>query len=358
MKRIVLLVLATMGWVALSAQGVIDNPSKPKNPAAGRVLTPQKVSTITDDPGKFFFKEYLSLEVAGDGSLFVSNDACLLGFDAGGKFRGKFLSKGEGPGEVGEYFDFFISGQEIYIFDPQLDKLLVTNLEGKVLKESRLSQRTYIDLVGVSSQGPIFVRSELPTPEKRKKNGFHEVMQHIVAVTEDSWQEKPIYTSRLQWYFVVEGNTRGMSAYSHQICLLKGDRELIVSDTPAYLVKIVDIKTGQVKRLFRRNYQRIKYREPEKISTRRSVHFPARDFFDDIGRIYLVGDQIWVMTSTTDKAGRCLIDVFNDKGEYLDNFFLDIKLPIIGTTDRFLFTTATDEEDNIVIVKWAVPPAS
>jgi len=50
-------------------------------------------------------------------------------------------------------------------------------------------------------------------------------------------------------------------------------------------------------------------------------------------------DTLWVVTSTTDKEKRTLIDVFDSEGQYIDNFY--IKLPE-NLVQRYHGNTAMD----------------
>ena len=45
-----------------------------------------------------------------------------------------------------------------------------------------------------------------------------------------------------------------------------------------------------------------------------------------------------------------MIDVFDEKGDYLDNFYVLIKGPIMAVRGDILFVKETDEEGEITIV--------
>ena len=45
----------------------------------------------------------------------------------------------------------------------------------------------------------------------------------------------------------------------------------------------------------------------------------------DVGGLQVVGDRLWVFTSTQDQARGTLVDVFDLQGRYLDNFYLQVK---------------------------------
>ncbi len=57
---------------------------------------------------------------------------------------------------------------------------------------------------------------------------------------------------------------------------------------------------------------------------RKPVIPPAQKYSNDIRDLYVVGDRLWVLTSTVDpKKGR-IVDVFDFEGRYLDAFYLPL----------------------------------
>ena len=49
-----------------------------------------------------------------------------------------------------------------------------------------------------------------------------------------------------------------------------------------------------------------------------------------------------------------MFDVFNDEGQYVDNFYLNIKGSLLTTYEDFIFVQETDEDGNMSIVKYKV----
>ncbi|GAH76276.1 unnamed protein product, partial [marine sediment metagenome] len=52
------------------------------------------------------------------------------------------------------------------------------------------------------------------------------------------------------------------------------------------------------------------------------VILPPQKYMNDIHNLLVSKDRLWVVTSTRDKEKRILIDVYNFKGRYIDNFYL------------------------------------
>jgi len=98
---------------------------------------------------------------------------------------------------------------------------------------------------------------------------------------------------------------------------------------------------------FRRKYKSVRY-QPEKISpggkasSRRRLEVP-RDYYNDIQQILTYKNTIWVLTSTWDRNKGFLVDVFNGKGRYLDNFYLPLPKNIkLDDLSRYPITISGD----------------
>jgi len=86
-----------------------------------------------------------------------------------------------------------------------------------------------------------------------------------------------------------------------------------VCHTQDYLIKQFDLEKFQISRIFRRAYARAKFQQDE--------NRPFK-FYNDVYRLLIYKGNVWALTSTLDKEKGVLIDVFNEEGEYLDNFYL------------------------------------
>jgi hypothetical protein len=74
-----------------------------------------------------------------DQLLFILDLDKLLVFDITGKFINQIGTKGRGPGEYGDPFDFCINPvkKEVYVLDISINKILVFDYSGKVIKDHR-----------------------------------------------------------------------------------------------------------------------------------------------------------------------------------------------------------------------------
>ena len=128
------MLFALISEVAI-AQTIIENPAKPDNPRAGRVVTLEEVMRIEDKGKDFYIKAVYGLEIGSDGSVFVQDEQKqLLQFDSQGRFVRNLMKTGQGPGELTVIWDFLVKGRQVFLVGNP-PKLLVFDFAGNVLNE-------------------------------------------------------------------------------------------------------------------------------------------------------------------------------------------------------------------------------
>jgi hypothetical protein len=109
-------------------------------------------------------------------------------------------------------------------------------------------------------------------------------------------------------------------------------------------VRAVDLETGNVRRAFRREYDRVANTDPEpgtgaSFGIGGNVVSPSQaKTKNDISGLFPRGDRLWVMTSSHDPEKGTLIDVFDSEGRYVDGFYL--KAVVSGRAHFFVGTQA------------------
>ena len=99
MRKIVLLLLPLFILTSvIYTQEIIENPEKPLNKNAGRMLRLQEVFRITDESDDFYFKAPQSLKVDSEGNFLIIDDNQILKFSTDGRFLRNLFKKGQGPG--------------------------------------------------------------------------------------------------------------------------------------------------------------------------------------------------------------------------------------------------------------------
>ena len=124
-KMIILFTSLMVLTFFLHSQEIIQNPEKPLSSNAGRILEVEKMFRITDESGEFFFTRPSSLQIADDGSIFLTDENQFLEFTSDGKYLRNIFKKGQGPGEIqGPFFYYHLQDENIFIYDPMNTKII------------------------------------------------------------------------------------------------------------------------------------------------------------------------------------------------------------------------------------------
>jgi len=90
---------------------------------------------------------------------------------------------------------------------------------------------------------------------------------------------------------------------------------------------------------------------------------PIQEFYYDISKILVAGDNLWVVTSTRNDRQSRLIDVFDARGKYIDNFYLEypsgytpsgLLLGTVVLKNGFFYSVDTDAEGYHSIAKYEI----
>ncbi|MFQ6109575.1 MAG: hypothetical protein ACE5L7_08495 [Candidatus Aminicenantales bacterium] len=107
------------------------------------------------------------------------------------------------------------------------------------------------------------------------------------------------------------------------------EKYLIIHHTQDYQFKLFDLEKNTITTAFRRKYRRVRYRRErkavEKIRPQVYTLGLPIDYHNDIQKIFIHKDRLWVFTSTWDRKKGVLVDVFNSEGHYMDNFYLSLQ---------------------------------
>jgi hypothetical protein len=312
---------------------------------------------ITDESGKFFFKEPYELQTSTDGSVFVKEINKLYKFDANGKFIKDIIKLGQGPGEImTEFEDFVLTDNEIILLCATLDKILKTDRQGNMIQEMKLREKRFFRLLAYWNSR-YFLLDFPKRQEFVKKSGVVEYSQNLFAMDENgAFTALPYSISLKEHRRTFQGGLRPAIASMPitRLQMVRKDRRyLYFCHTPDYLIKLFDCEKQEVIRQFRREYSPVKFSSEEKYPD----DWPK--YQNDVQRLVVHNDNLWVLTSTRDKKG-ILVDVFNQEGKYLDNFYLPFMLTLnpaylpIATSGNILYVMHPDEQANVVLFKYQI----
>jgi hypothetical protein len=367
MKRMICLLTILLITVNIRAElKVMENPGTPPGENAGRVIIPEEIMRITDESGDFYFKHPAGIKIAPDESIFLIDENQFLRFDKEGKFLNNQQKKGQGPGEYTYLLYYQFMDNKIYIFGSQPYKLIETDLQGNLLKETRLTGAQRFRWISGFIKGKDkfwFIRSSF-RELINKNTGEKIVDQELAWGTLDGKVEKTGILFPETWYMVKETSKDGVLVRLRSMVrsiFVRHQTNLYVSNTQKYLVHCVDLEKVKVVHKFGRKYASVPYKDdtPEEENNR-SIG-PGPEYFSDIQAILFYSDQLWIFTSTVVKDKGVLVDVFTKDGKYIDNFYL--KLPRALTANdlegktltlykNFLFTAKEDDDGSMSVVKY------
>jgi hypothetical protein len=356
MRKIFIIFLSFLVFSAGFAQQVIENPENPPGKNAGRVIQLKEVMRIVDGEGKFYFREPWDIKVARDGSFYVQEPDKLYQFDGKGKFIRNLCRRGEGPGEFNQGLtDFFLGENEIILASSNVIKIVRLSGNGIWREDMRPKGRTFFGLLGFYNGSYYLVTRE---PGKYERiTGFYEDDLRLIMV--DSQGEVTSTLSIFPFTISIGSGERGGFTYvSRLITTSENPRYVYLYCTPEYMVRLVDLEKKEVIRSFRREYERVK------LGMKRKTPMLMPKFYNDICRLLIHKDNLWVVTSTFDKKKGILVDVFNKDGKYLDAFYLPLTKILteerityyapMAVSGDFLFTIEVGDDGQISAAKYQI----
>jgi hypothetical protein len=336
-----------------SAQTVIENPEKPLNNKAGRIVVLQEVLRITDEGGTFYFQYPRFIKVAADGAIFVCDQDELLRFDQNGKFLHNFYKKGQGPGELNYVRNFTFHNDRLIVHSANPNKIVWFDFDGSLINDLKI-----FDIPGslrfqlLHDSTYYFWKSEFPA--KAEKPTIVDIPQVLVAVDQDGKTIEDLVSFPIKSYMLGGAFVQ----YSTLKSVPHKNRYLFISHSREYSVELFDIESKKVLRTFSRAYNRVKtpkhYRGAAITYDGKRYGPEQEKFLIDIDNLFVFEELLWVVTSGKDKENRPLIDVFDFEGRYVDAFYLDVTGTLIATHNDMLFIREKDEEELIHLVKYKV----
>ena len=347
---VIFLVLMCVIWPALSAERIVNNPRTPKARNAGRVVTLTEVMAIPGEGQRDYnFKYPWNFGIAPDGSLLIRDVAerntQFLLFDKDGRFLRNLFEKGKEPGGKVSPSGFFLASRNVVVLaegaaEVYQAKLLWFDGAGTYEREITLPYKNCTGCLRPLAffDGVFyFLSPDSSWSNRDDKPGFVDVPQNILSFAEGSGDYKSLasfptrnysFGSECNYYGTCRGEAVSISIF---MAVPYQAKYLVLSHTRDYLLKIYDPVANAVIREFRRDYKRAKNEQGKDETTiggeRRTA--PHQKYTPDIVNILTRLDEIWVVTSTRDKAKGALIDIFDGGGVFRDSFYLKLPEPAL-----------------------------
>lgn len=352
------------------AQEIIENPEKPLSKNAGRIVQLKEIHRITDESGKYLFRRPYNIRVAPNGDLFIQDREQLLQFDSKDSYIRNLYKKGQGPGEMTSIKGYQLIEKEVIIHSDSPSKILKCDYEGNILKEIPIYQKKrFYTFEFYYDEKYYFLYIDWEQVDKLE--GVVGFPYKLVSLSANGEILTEYMTFPTKSVLAVKGGIRGgWIPVDRLITIPWQERYMVISHTEEYLLTMFDAKSQQIVRMFKRKYPRIKAtdkndKRPNLSITldRQKFQAPKRNYLYDIEQLWVNGEFLWVLTSTTEEGKGYMVDVFDINGVYTDMFFL--KLPKKATDDyfglfqmgvsgEFFFATEKDKNNNYVIKKYRI----
>jgi len=340
------------------SQEIIDNLEKPLSKNAGRVLKIKATMSIEDEPGKFYFRSPRDIQIANDGSIFVSDyrGYNFLKFSPDGKFLKNLYKKGEGPGEIQDYFGYALSQNEIYIYDFVKRKVIRMEQDGSLINEFKTYTEQYNEFKGIFRDWLVFMKHVWPPGVDRKTSRFYEIKRKVIKLSKDGKTSEENYIISNKIFLIASSLGGGGMSWDPFVSVFdENSGYLYVSCTREYIIHILDLNKGKVIRSFKRKYKRVRHETSQNEEDFiKKYNAPRKKYEIDIKRLHLYKGLLWVETSTKDEERGIMVDVFNNKGQFVDNFYLALDGYLISVQDNSIFVGESDEDGNIIIKKYII----
>jgi len=340
-------------------QPIIENPEKPLNKNAGRVIQLKEILKIKDEGKGFYFREPWGIDVDSDGSIFAKEKEKIYKFDSNGKFERNIVRQGQGPGEITtEIEDIIVQDNEIIFSCATMNKVIKMDSDGNFIKELMPKKRA--SKLIACYKNKYFIVDSIPKSFE-KKEGYRDIDRNLFVLDEGGNATPTQYSFPIIHYrhFWTSRKGRGQFSTQHVTKLQTSktsQKYIYISHTQEYLIKQFDLEKLQISRIFRRAYARVKFESDE---------FRPFKYYNDIHRLLIYKGNVWALTSTLNREKGILVDVFNDAGKYIDNFYLpllnsktgdcfyQLYFPMVIEGD-FLYAIEHDEDWNFYIAKYEI----
>ena len=356
MRNFLTLSILILLSVCLSGHQVIDNPDKPTNPNHGRVLQLEEVMRITGDGEDLYFKMPGTVCVDKEGLIYVMDSNRLFQLTRDGRLIKNLIAQGQGPGEIQRGSYFHVTDDGIYILDSTARKVVHLDKDGELMNEFSFKDRQYSIFYGLLDDKFVFRELKIPEAEQMTGKVLNRPSEFVV-VSKDGENESRSVPFEWRWYFQTG---KGIALDPFFSVNNEDFTKVYVNNTAEYEIKVLNLRTNAITRVFKRKYKRVKMPERPASGVRggpaRATSFkpPKRTHSFDISRLILNEDDLWVMTSTTGDEKGTLYDVFNSEGKYIDCFYVKKGIRILLCSGDMLYSLERDSDFNYSIIKYRI----
>jgi hypothetical protein len=359
------MIVTVAGW----AQTRVDNPARAMAKNAGRVVKLEEVQRIRDDGETSIFRSPRHFSLGTDGSLYFidfAEGARLYRYSPDGQLVYRLLKNGQGPGECQNPSGFIVTGDRVRVLAWIPPKIMDFGSDGgRYLRESRVEEDSHGLWFLTTAAGKIYgIRDEVFSSAAFQSSGFFTITNGVYEIPPDFKSWKKLYE------FPVRMMIKRRSAFRlDPIDAAIHGSTLYILHTAEYRVTELDLRSGGVRRLISRSYDRVKAKagkseDPDPET--RGIEFPEDPYVWDINKIRAAAGKLWVFTSVMKPNGDDQqVDVFDAEGRYIDSVVL--RFPAgdrnhravarwtLMTDDGFYFIPEQEADGLVSIGKYRIP---
>jgi hypothetical protein len=327
---------------------------------------------ITESPDVFLFVSPFPPEIDELGYIWVSDQDQLLLFSPQGKFVRNFFKKGQGPGEMSELSGFIPERDRVLVFNRFACKMVAFDRDGRIMQERSIPQALGLaNLLGSFRGRFYFLRAFfqgtggkavfLDVPVRLLSTALGEAEARV----DGPWFPRRHFVRDTNWIKNV-----------HFLQIARADESsFLIANNGEYEIRRLDLSRMEISPFIRRDYRKVKIR-PEWKTPRDKSRFPSKTLegtefktfeheeLDDVLKIWVVGQKVWVLTSTFDEANRLVrADVYDLKGAFLGSLMLPLppglewmRLSYAPMTlhEGGLYVLAPGETDALELVRYSL----
>lgn len=333
----------------------------------------QESLRIVEQPGAFFFASPAPPQIDELGFIWVADQDQLLLFSPQGKFIHNFFKKGQGPGELTDMSGFIPERDRVLVFNRYPHKMIAFDRAGHVLEETAISQMLrYANLFGNWRGRFYFLREYFQSTGG--KAVFLDIPVRLLSVApgeEEAHVDGPWFPKR---YFVRDTS---WIKNVHFVQISRADESTyFIAYNGNYEIHRLDLDRMEISPFISRKYRKVKIRPewktprdrfsaPSKTLTRSEVKVFEHEVLDDVLKIWVLGEKIWVLTSTFNEANRLArVDLYDlKKAAFLGSLMLPLprglewmRLSYAPMTlhDSGLYVLAPAETDALELVRYSL----
>lgn len=332
----------------------------------------QESLRITEQPGAFFFISPAPPQIDELGFIWVADQDQLLLFSQEGKFIRNFFKKGQGPGELTDMSGFIPERDRILVLNRYPHKMIAFDRGGHVVQETAISQMLgRANLLGSWRGRFYFLREYFQSTSG--KAVFLDIPVRLLSAVPGEAEARvdgPWFPKR---YFVRD--TSWIKNVNFVQIARANETTFLIAYNGNYDIRRLDLERMEISPFIGRKYHKVRirpewktpwdqFRAPSETLSGSEVKIFEHEVLDDVLKIWVLGEKIWVLTSTFDEANRrARVDLYDLKGIFLGSLMLPLprglewmRLSYAPLTlhDNGFYVLAPAEKDALELVRYSL----